>query len=82
MLVMGSMIGSGIFIVSADMMRISVLDIGSSSVWIITGIMTVAAAFAMANFRQCFQKQVDNTLTLQKFSGKDSDFCTVGECLP
>ena len=24
----------------------------------------------MANFRQCFQKQVDNTLTLQKFSEK------------
>ena len=44
MLVMGSMIGSGIFIVTSDMMR----NLGSGywviTVWIITGIMTVAAA--------------------------------------
>ena len=44
MLVMGSMIGSGIFIVSADIMR----NLGSGYwlivVWVITGVMTVAAA--------------------------------------
>ena len=43
MLVMGSMIGSGIFIVSADIMR----NLGSGywliAVWVITGIMTVAS---------------------------------------
>jgi APA family basic amino acid/polyamine antiporter len=50
MLVMGSMIGSGIFIVSADMMR----NLGSGywliAVWVITGIMTVAAAFLWRTF--------------------------------
>ena len=46
MLVMGSMIGSGIFIVSSDMMR----NLGSGYwlivVWVITGIMTIAAAIS------------------------------------
>lgn len=46
MLVMGSMIGSGIFIVSADIMR----NLGSGYwlivVWVITGVMTVAAAIS------------------------------------
>jgi len=44
MLVAGSMIGSGIFIVSADIVR----EVGSAgwllAVWLVTGLMTVAAA--------------------------------------
>jgi len=48
MLVAGSMIGSGIFIVSADIAR----DVGSSGwlmlVWVLTGVMTVIGALSYA----------------------------------
>src|SRR5215467_1911232 len=46
MLVMGSMIGSGIFIVSADIAR----EVGSPALligaWVVTGIMTIVAALS------------------------------------
>src|SRR5918997_5581708 len=46
MIVAGSMIGSGIFIVSADIAR----QVGSSgwllAVWIVTGLLTIAAALS------------------------------------
>src|SRR5437879_5649905 len=48
MLVAGAMIGSGIFIVSADIAR----DVGSSgwllAVWLVTGVMTVIGALSYA----------------------------------
>src|ERR1700730_18602826 len=48
MLVAGSMIGSGIFIVSADIAR----DVGSSGwlllVWILTGVLTIIGALSYA----------------------------------
>src|SRR5428012_8161 len=48
MLVAGSMIGSGIFIVSAEISR----DVGSSgwllAVWVLTGVMTVIGALSYA----------------------------------
>src|SRR4051812_11166503 len=48
MLIAGTMIGSGIFIVSADIAR----DVGSSgwllAVWVLTGVMTVMGALSYA----------------------------------
>src|SRR5438552_6496279 len=48
MLVAGSMIGSGIFIVSADISR----DVGSASwllfIWVLTGLMTIMGALSLA----------------------------------
>src|SRR5436190_5048315 len=48
MLVAGSMIGSGIFIVSADIAR----DVGSSGwlllIWVLTGVMTIMGALSYA----------------------------------
>ena len=48
MLVAGTMIGSGIFIVSADIAR----DVGSSgwllAVWVLTGVMTIMGALSYA----------------------------------
>src|SRR5262245_51902866 len=48
MLVAGTMIGSGIFIVSADIAR----DVGSSGwlllVWVVTGVMTIIGALSYA----------------------------------
>ncbi|WP_342772682.1 APC family permease [Filimonas effusa] len=56
MIVAGSMIGSGIFIVSAEMLR----HVGSSGwlmvVWLITGFMTVAAAVSYGELSAMFPK--------------------------
>jgi APA family basic amino acid/polyamine antiporter len=70
MLVMGSMIGSGIFIVSADMMR----NLGSGFwlivVWVITGIMTVAA-ISYGELSALFPKAGGQYTYLKKFSEKN-----------
>src|SRR6185436_13169336 len=56
MLVAGSMIGSGIFIVSADIVR----NVGSSGwlimVWLITGFMTITAAVSYGELSGMFPK--------------------------
>src|SRR3954464_15116144 len=56
MLVAGSMIGSGIFIVSADIIR----NVGSSgwliAVWVLTGFMTLTAAVSYGELSGMFPK--------------------------
>src|SRR3990170_411193 len=56
MIVAGSMIGSGIFIVSADMLK----DLGSSgwliAAWLITGFMTLIAAISYGELSAMFPK--------------------------
>src|SRR3954468_20973663 len=56
LLVAGSMIGSGIFIVSADIVR----NVGSGgwliAVWVITGIMTLIAAISYGELSSMFPK--------------------------
>jgi APA family basic amino acid/polyamine antiporter len=56
MIVAGSMIGSGIFIVSADMLK----DIGSAgwllAAWLITGFMTLTAALSYGELSGMFPK--------------------------
>lgn len=56
MIVAGSMIGSGIFIVSADITR----NVGSAgwliAVWVITGFMTLAAALSYGELSSMFPK--------------------------
>ena len=56
MLVVGSMIGSGIFIVSADIMR----NVGSAgwliAIWLITGFMTLTAAVSYGELSGMFPK--------------------------
>src|ERR1700752_28714 len=56
MLVVGSMIGSGIFIVSADITR----NVGSAgwliAVWLITGFMTLTAAVSYGELSGMFPK--------------------------
>lgn len=56
MIVAGSMIGSGIFIVSADMLK----DLGSSgwliAAWLITGFMTLTAALSYGELSSMFPK--------------------------
>lgn len=56
LLVIGSMIGSGIFIVSADIVR----QVGSAgwliAVWVLTGLMTMAAAMSYGELSGMFPK--------------------------
>jgi len=74
MLVMGSMIGSGIFIVSADMMR----NLGSGywliAVWILTGIMTVAAALSYGELSAMFPKAGGQYTYITEIFGKKLGF--------
>jgi len=56
MLVVGSMIGSGIFLVSADMMR----NVGSAGwlilIWVVSGLMTMIAAVSYGELSAMFPK--------------------------
>ena len=56
MIVAGSMIGSGIFIVSADITR----SVGSAGwlilVWVITGVLTITAALSYGELSSMFPK--------------------------
>lgn len=74
MLVMGSMIGSGIFIVSSDIMR----NLGSGymliAVWVITGIMTVAAAISYGELSAIFPKAGGQYTYLKEIFGKMMGF--------
>lgn len=74
MLVMGSMIGSGIFIVSADIMR----NLGSGYwlivVWVITGVMTVAAAISYGELSAIFPKAGGQYIYLKEIFGKMMGF--------
>jgi APA family basic amino acid/polyamine antiporter len=70
MLVAGSMIGSGIFIVSADIVRTT----GSAGylilVWLISGFMTVAGALSYAEFAGMFPKAGGQYVYLREAWGK------------
>ena len=74
MLVMGSMIGSGIFIVSSDMMR----NLGSGywliAVWLITGIMTVAAAISYGELSAMFPKAGGQYTYMTEIFGRMTGF--------
>ncbi len=74
MLVMGSMIGSGIFIVSADMMR----NLGSGFwliiVWLITAVMTIAAAISYGELSSMFPKAGGQYTYMKEIFGKMTGF--------
>ncbi|MCG2793338.1 MAG: amino acid permease [Weeksellaceae bacterium] len=74
MIVMGSMIGSGIFIVSADIMR----NLGSGYwlivVWLITAVMTVAAAISYGELSAMFPKAGGQYTYITEIFGKMMGF--------
>ena len=74
MIVMGSMIGSGIFIVSSDMMR----QLGSGywliAVWLITAIATIAAAICYGELSSIFPKAGGQYTYLTEVFGKMTGF--------
>ncbi len=70
MLVVGSMIGSGIFIVSSDMVR----HVGSAGMlilmWVLTGVMTVIAAVSYGELSAMFPKAGGQYVYLKEAYGK------------
>jgi APA family basic amino acid/polyamine antiporter len=74
MLVAGSMIGSGIFIVSADIAR----SVGSPflllAVWIVTGVMTVLGALAYGELAAMYPKAGGQYVFLRESMGPLSGF--------
>lgn len=74
MIVMGSMIGSGIFIVSSDMMR----QLGSGywliAVWLITAIATIAAAICYGEHSSMYPKAGGQYTYLTEVFGKMTGF--------
>ena len=70
MLVVGSMIGSGIFIVSADITR----NVGSAGwlivVWLLTGFMTLTAAVSYGELSAMFPKAGGQYVYLKEAYGK------------
>ncbi|NGM62459.1 amino acid permease [Sphingobacterium sp. SGG-5] len=74
MIVMGSMIGSGIFIVSSDMMR----QLGSGywvlTVWVITALATIAAAICYGELSGMYPKAGGQYAYLTEVFGKMTGF--------
>ncbi|WP_185217646.1 APC family permease [Sphingobacterium mizutaii] len=74
MIVMGSMIGSGIFIVSSDMMR----QLGSGywliAVWLITAVATIAAAICYGELSSMYPKAGGQYTYLTEVFGKMTGF--------
>ncbi len=70
MLVIGSMIGSGIFIVSSDMVR----QVGSGAwliaIWLLTGLITVIAAVSYGELSAMFPKAGGQYVYLKEAYGK------------
>src|SRR5882724_5882641 len=56
MIVVGSMIGSGIFIVAADISRVTGSAAGLLLTWILTGLLTISAALAYGELAAMFPK--------------------------
>jgi APA family basic amino acid/polyamine antiporter len=81
MLVVGSMIGSGIFIVSSDMVR----QLGSAgwliAMWVLTGTITVIAAVSYGELSAMFPK-AGGQYILRRHMENSLVFYTVGVSLP
>ena len=78
MIVAGSMIGSGIFIVSADITR----NVGGAGwlilVWVITGIMTLIAALSYGELSGMFPKAGGQYVYLKEAYNPLVHFCMDG----
>lgn len=70
MLVAGSMIGSGIFIVSADMLRQLGSPAWMMAAWVVSGIMTVLAALAYGEMAAMMPKAGGQYVYIQRAFGK------------
>ena len=80
MLVMGSMIGSGIFIVSAEISRevqSPALLIGA---WLVTGFLTIVGALSYGELAAMMPAPAANMFTCANRSGRSGDSSMAGLC--
>ena len=80
MVVVGSMIGSGIFIVSADMARLIGSPGGCSVAWLLTGLLTIVGALSYGELAAMMPGQAGNTSTFAKRSRRCGASSTAGRC--
>jgi len=82
MVVIGAMIGSGIFIVSADMSRL----IGSPGwmlvAWAVTGVLTITAALSYGELASMLPDAAACMCICVKRSRRCGGSCTAGRCSP
>jgi basic amino acid/polyamine antiporter, APA family len=79
-LVVGSMIGSGVFIVAADISR-QVQSPGLMMMtWFVTAILTLIAALSYGELAAAMPDAGGSTSICARRSGRCSDFSTAGRC--
>lgn len=82
MLVIGSMIGSGIFIVSSGIMK----NVGSAAwlilIWVLSGLMTIMAAVSYAELSAMFPKAGGQYIYLKELTVNSSPSFTDGVFSP
>ena len=77
---MGSMIGSGIFIVSADIAR-QVKSPGLLILtWVITAALTITAALSYGELAAAMPRRAASMFTCAKPSDRSAGSCTAGRC--
>ena len=79
-LVDGSMIGSGIFIVSADILRQVHAPGVMLLVWALSGVVTLMGALAYGELAAMFPGRAASTCTCGRGSPPCSATCTAGPC--
>ena len=79
-LVIGSMIGSGIFIVSADIARLVASPALLVLAWTVTGFMTIVGALTYGELAAMMPRLAANTFFCANRSDRFGDFSTAGRC--
>src|SRR5438270_4288593 len=79
-LVVGSMIGSGIFIVSAEILREVHAPGLLLVVWAASGVVTLMGALSYGELAAMFPRRAVSTSTCAKGSRRCSATCTAGRC--
>ena len=80
MLVMGSMIGSGIFIVSADIARKVDSPALLLGAWLLTGFLTITGALAYGELAAMMPTPAGSMSICARRSGRCGASCTAGRC--
>ena len=78
MIVVGSMIGSGIFIVAADISRQTGSAGGLLLTWILTGLLTISAALSFGELAALFPHAGSSTFICAKLTRRFGDFFMAG----
>src|SRR5215470_5895660 len=78
MIVVGSMIGSGIFIVASDISQQTGSAGGLLLTWVLTGLLTIPRRFLTVSWRHCFLTPAANTFICARLIRRFGDSFTAG----